>query len=87
MRILNTVIAMPDRFHEEGLRFLKYQFGSLSSAERAVLDLIVAGASEDTIAQELAMPTRYVADYTVRLLKIFGAIDLADLIRKSDMVR
>ena len=77
----------PDRFHEEGLRFLQHQFSSLSSCERDVLDCLLAQQSAEQIAENLELPVRYVADCSVRLMKIFGAVDMEDLERKVVLTR
>jgi FixJ family two-component response regulator len=78
---------MPDRFHEEGLRFLRHQIDSLSLSEREILDLVVAGASNETISEELGISASHVADYTACLLRMFGAKDVEDLARKVSLAQ
>lgn len=79
--------CMPDRFHEEGLKFLRHQIASLSLSEREILDLVVSGASIETISEELEISTSNVADYTACLLRMFGAKDVDDLVRKVSLVQ
>jgi DNA-binding CsgD family transcriptional regulator len=78
---------MPDRFREEGLRFLKHQIASLSLTERAILDLVVSGASNETISEELDISPSHVADYIACLMRIFGAKDIDDLGRKVSLAQ
>jgi FixJ family two-component response regulator len=77
----------PNRFHEEGLRFLQHQLDSLSSVERQVLEGILSGRSNEALSEQLGLSAGCVADHTARLVEMFGAVDVNDLVHKASLAR
>lgn len=55
----------------------------LTDRERQVLDLIVAGKANKTIAHELSISPRTVEIHRARVMEKMGAGNLADLVRKT----
>jgi FixJ family two-component response regulator len=70
----------------EDLRRLRERFDGLTSRERAVMELVVAGRLNKQIAAAIGASERTVKAHRARVMVKMGAASLADLIRSADRV-
>ncbi len=62
-------------------QLLQDRLGQLNEGERAVLNLILEGKINKTIAEELRISTRTVEDRRARIMKKMGANSVAELVQ------
>src|SRR5271166_1497068 len=72
------------RVHEAEAAILRERFESLTSSERKILHLAVAGRLEQQIAAELETSEALVEVHLSQIMKKIGAVSTADLFKMSD---
>ena len=72
------------RVHEAEAAILRERFESLTSSERKILHLAVAGRLEQQIAAELETSEALVEVHLSQIMKKIGAVSAADLFKMSD---
>lgn len=87
MQELCDVIQRAMRLAEENWRASRQresvdrQIGQLTPAERAVLELVVAGRTNKMMADELGLSVRAIEDRRARMMKKLGVTSRAELLR------
>ena len=76
-----------DTRHSEEIAAIKAKLASLSPREREVLDGLVAGLPNKTIAYDLKISARTVEVHRANLMTRMGARSVADLVRMVFVVR
>ena len=71
---------------QQSLSIVRQQAATLTAREREVLDLMVTGASNKGVAQELGISPRTVENHRASVLSKMGAKSVAELIGKIDGV-
>jgi FixJ family two-component response regulator len=86
---LNSAVqrAAPQREAKRRLSDLRHKFASLTPAERAVLDALLAGNANKQIAQDLQIGLRTVELRRSKIMRKFEAHNLAELVKLVCEVR
>jgi two-component system response regulator FixJ len=87
-RVLAAIDSALERDHQEGARAaertrVREKIAQLSQREREVLDGLVAGAANKTIAFDLGISARTVEVYRANVMTKMGAKSLSELVRMA----
>ena len=86
--VLRSVVHWFDSdYGNENLAAIRAKLEALSPREREVLDGLVAGLPNKTIAYDLKISARTVEVHRANLMARMGAASLADLVRMAFVIR